>query len=68
MGVQLEIIVRVPLTIPAEPRPATARPTINITEDVAVPQSRDPNSKIPKKARKDHWDLVISNVRQHAIV
>jgi hypothetical protein len=36
---------------PAAPIPATARPTINIFEDVATPQIRLPSSKKKRKAK-----------------
>jgi len=39
--------VMIPLNIPAEPSPATARPTINALEVGAEPQMIDPISKIP---------------------
>lgn len=54
LGTQLEMIVSAPIVIPAAPKPATARPTINIDEEVAAPQSKEPSSKIPKKAIKVH--------------
>lgn len=53
-GAQLETMVMAPLMIPAAPKPATARPTINIAEETAAPQSKDPSSNIPKKNRNDH--------------
>lgn len=51
---QLEIIVRAPLRMPAAPKPATALPHINITEELATPHKSDPSSKIEKKVRKTH--------------
>jgi hypothetical protein len=48
MGTQAAMIVKAPLIMPDEPKPATARPTINILEDIATPQRRDPNSKSAK--------------------
>jgi hypothetical protein len=51
LGTQLEIIVSAPIIIPAAPKPATARPTMNIDEEAAAPQSKEPSSKIPKKVR-----------------
>lgn len=54
MGAQPEIMVMAPNIIPAAPKPATARPTINIAEETAAPQSTDPSSKIAKKAKKVH--------------
>lgn len=41
--------------IPAAPKPAIARPTISIDEETAAPQSKEPSSKVPKKARKVHY-------------
>jgi hypothetical protein len=37
---------------PAEPRPATARATMNITEDREMAHSKEPSSKMKKKAKK----------------
>jgi hypothetical protein len=45
------MIVYEPLNRPDEPMPATARPTINIAEFVAAPQSNEPSSKVAKKAK-----------------
>ena len=55
MGTHSAMIVKAPFWMPEVPIPATARPTINIFEDVATPQSKEPNSKTPKKARKVHY-------------
>jgi hypothetical protein len=55
-GAQLDIIVIAPVMIPAAPSPATARPTINMSEEVAAPHSTDPSSKMPKKTRNVHCD------------
>jgi hypothetical protein len=43
-----------PLSIPEAPKPATARPMMSMFEDTAVPQRREPNSKMPKKTRNVH--------------
>jgi hypothetical protein len=51
------MIVSAPFIKPDEPRPATARATISIFEDVAMPQRSDPNSKIKKNTRNVHFDL-----------
>lgn len=59
-GAQLEMMMRAPLIIPAAPKPATARPTINMTEETAAPQSTEPSSKIAKKTRKVHCFSVVS--------
>lgn len=67
-GTQPETIVMAPFTIPAPPRPATARPTINIGEETAAPQSNDPSSKMPKRNRKVHWDsLYVRDMRVHGM-
>jgi hypothetical protein len=47
-------MVKAPFRIPAVPIPATARPTINIFEEVARPQIKEPISKMPKNAMKVH--------------
>jgi len=47
-------MVKAPFKIPEVPIPATARPIINILEEVATPQIREPNSKTAKKAIKVH--------------
>jgi len=54
-GIDPAAIVRAPFWRPEAPIPATARPTINIFEDEAMPQRREPNSKTAKNARKVHW-------------
>jgi hypothetical protein len=41
--------------IPAEPKPATTRPTINVGEFGATPQIMEPNSKIATMDRKAHF-------------
>ena len=43
-----------PFINPEPPRPATARPTINIGDEVAAPQISEPISNRSRKARKDH--------------
>ena len=57
-GTQLERIVSAPVTIPDAPKPATARPTISIDEETAAPQSKEPSSKVPKKARNVHYSPI----------
>lgn len=51
-----------PLMMPAEPNPAMARPTINMSDETAAPHSTEPNSKMAKKVKKDH--LFSSNLAQ----
>jgi hypothetical protein len=48
-------IVRAPLIKPEAPIPATALPTINIFEDWAVAQRREPSSKTARKNRKVYF-------------
>lgn len=54
MGTELEMMMRAPLMMPAAPIPATARPTINMADEVAAPHKTEPTSKMRKKARNDH--------------
>ena len=54
MGTDAATIVKAPFCIPDPPIPATARPTINILEDVAIAQIRDPTSNMKKNVRNDH--------------
>jgi hypothetical protein len=54
MGTHPAIIVNAPFKIPEVPIPATARPIINILEEVATPQIKEPNSKMAKKDMKVH--------------
>ncbi len=48
-------MAKAPFLIPDVSIPATARPTINVFEEVATPQSKEPNSKMAKKVMKVHW-------------
>lgn len=48
------IIVRAPLTSPAQPSPATARPMMNMVEEVDAPHMADPISKTKKKVKNVH--------------
>jgi hypothetical protein len=54
IGTHPAIMVKAPFKIPEVPIPATARPIINILEEVATPQIREPNSKTAKNAMKVH--------------
>lgn len=56
MGTHPETIVKAPFKMPEPPIPATARPTINIFDDVEIAQIRDPSSKTKKKATKVHYE------------
>lgn len=48
------MMIKAPFMIPEVPIPATARPTINIFEEVATAHIKDPTSKMKKKAMKVH--------------
>jgi len=43
-----------PFKMPEVPKPATTRPPINIPEEFATPQIKEPISKMTKKLRKVH--------------
>jgi hypothetical protein len=45
-------MVQAPFISPEEPAPATARPAINMGDDFANAQIREPISKTKRKARK----------------
>lgn len=62
-GIADERIVRAPFIIPEPPRPATARPTINMREDVATPHSNDPSSKRSKNEMNTYCISVNFNLR-----
>jgi hypothetical protein len=40
--------------MPAAPKPAIKRPTMNMGDDIAAPQTMEPISNTAKKARKVH--------------
>ena len=48
-------MLKAPLTSPEEPRPATARPTMNIDEDTEVPHRSEPIPKTTTKQMNDHF-------------
>jgi hypothetical protein len=54
IGAHSEMIIREPLNMPEAPAPATTRPPINIFEEFATPQSKEPISKRMKKIRNVH--------------
>lgn len=54
-GIECEMMTRAPEKSPAAPIPATARPTINISEDTDVAQIKLPTSKRNRKARYVHF-------------
>lgn len=47
-----------PFNIPEDPIPATARPMINIFEELATPQINEPISNNAKEERNVHCTLV----------
>ena len=49
------IIIIPPENIPAEPKPAIARPTMNAIEFGAAPQSADPISNTKTEIRNVHF-------------
>jgi hypothetical protein len=57
----LAMIVNPPFTMPDPPMPATALPTINIFDDVATPDRRDPSSKRPRKTMKQIVEEISRN-------
>lgn len=66
IGMHLATIVKPPFTMPDPPMPATALPTINIFDEVATPDRRDPSSKTPRKTMKQiveelsqNFDMVV---------
>ena len=52
IGAAAEMIMKAPFRIPAPPHPATARPAMNIIEDWAAPQIKDPTMKTKKAKMK----------------
>jgi len=67
MGAHSAIMTMAPFKIPEVPIPAIARPTINIFEEVATAQIKEPTSKTAKKARKVHYGrrLIIVQLREN---
>lgn len=53
-GTEDAMMVKAPFSKPEAPMPATARAIINIFEDVATAQRREPSSKMEKKTRNVH--------------
>jgi hypothetical protein len=49
------MIIMPPEKMPADPRPAIARPTINAVEFGAAPQRADPTSKTTMEERNVHF-------------
>lgn len=53
----VEIMMKAPDMTPAPPRPAIARPIINMAEVFAAPHSSEPISKSVNPKRKTHlWE------------
>lgn len=50
-GTEYATMIKAPLRIPAEPKPAIARPRINAIEFGAIPHTKLPSSKIPIAVR-----------------
>jgi len=48
------MISMAPFRMPEVPKPAITRPPINIPEEFATPQIKEPNSKTTKKLRNVH--------------
>lgn len=48
------MMVMAPVAMPAAPKPAINRPTINIGDEIAAPHMIEPTSKMARKARKVH--------------
>jgi hypothetical protein len=62
------MIVKPPFISPAPPMPATARPTINILDDVATPQRREPNSKRHRKSMYVNFRRVSIDMEEKEIM
>ena len=54
-GADRAMMVIAPFIKPDDPRPATARPTMSMFDDVATPQSREPSSKMNRKIKNTHY-------------
>jgi hypothetical protein len=56
-GTHWEMMTSEPENNPPPPNPAMARPTMKATEDGAVAQMRDPNSKINSAPKYTHFTV-----------
>jgi hypothetical protein len=56
-GIVFTVKTIVPDMMPAEPRPAIARPTMNVEEFCETPQTKEPSSKIVTLARNTHFGV-----------
>ena len=54
-GAARAMMVIAPFNKPDDPRPATARPTMSIFDEVATAQSREPSSKTNRKIKNTHY-------------
>jgi hypothetical protein len=64
-GIQAVRIVNPPFSSPEVPRPATARPTISILLETAMPHRKEPSSKTAKKTRNVYYRASQRNQRWH---
>jgi hypothetical protein len=55
VGRAAAMVVRAPVVMPEDPKPAMARPMMNMVDDWAAPHRAEPISKTVKKMRKHHW-------------
>ena len=60
-GTAVATTTKLPVRIPALPKPAIARPIMRLIESGASAQSKDPPSNITKAKRYDH--LMENNVK-----
>jgi hypothetical protein len=58
IGMHAAMIVRPPLIMPAPPIPAIALPTMNIFDEIATPEMREPTSKRAKKDRNVFYNEI----------
>jgi hypothetical protein len=54
-GTSGSMIIMLPVKMPAEPRPAMARPRMKAIEVGAAPQSAEPTSKTTRNMMKTHF-------------
>jgi hypothetical protein len=56
-GTEFAMIKIAPEKSPAEPTPAMARPTIRAVDVGAIPQMKEPSSKMNRAVMKTHFKL-----------
>ena len=56
IGVAAATMTNAPFKIPAPPHPASALPSINIIDDCAAPQTKDPATKMRKAEMNMFWE------------